>query len=85
MLTTRIKRRADQSARALKRIAAFQAEVAARPDEDLLDFADIFVGVAGSTISQIATEVMNKRRISPKHGVTAERYAGMDQLSGVEP
>ena len=64
MLITRIRRRADQGARALKRIATIQAEVVALPDEDLLDLADIFAGVAGSSISEIATEEMNRRGIS---------------------
>lgn len=64
MLIIRTKRRADQGARAVKRVATFQAEIAALPDEDLLDLADIFASVAGSTISEIATEEMNKRGIS---------------------
>lgn len=64
MLIIRTKRRADQGARALKRVATVQAEIAALPDEDLLDLADIFAGVAGSTISETATEEMNKRGIS---------------------
>jgi hypothetical protein len=64
MLKTRIKRRADQGARALKLVATFQAEIAALPDEDLLDLADIFASVAGSTISEIANVEMNKRGIS---------------------
>ena len=64
MLTTRIKRRADQGARALTRLATIHAEIAALPDEDLLDLADIFAGVAGSTILGIATDEMNRRGIS---------------------
>jgi hypothetical protein len=64
MLTTRTRRRADQGARALKHVATIYAEVAALPDEDLLDLANIFAGVAGSTISGIAAEEMNKRGIS---------------------
>jgi hypothetical protein len=64
MLITRIKRRADQGARALTRLSTIHVEIAALPDEDLLDLADIFAGVAGSTISGIATEEMNKRGIS---------------------
>ncbi len=64
MLATRIKRRADQDARAIKRLALVDAEIVGLPDEDLLDLADIFAKAPDSAIGAVARTEMTRRGIS---------------------
>jgi hypothetical protein len=64
MLATRIKRRADRGARAIKRLALVDAEIVGLADEDLLDLADIFANAPGSTIGAVAAAEMTRRGIN---------------------
>ncbi len=64
MLKTRMKRLATQTELDLRRLAAIEAAVAALGDEDLLDFADIFVGGDPTPLRAMAEEQMRRRGIS---------------------
>lgn len=56
--------RADQGARALKRIRAIEVSIKALPDEDLLDLADIFGGSNTTPLGAIACGEMKRRNIA---------------------
>ncbi|WP_433910848.1 hypothetical protein [Sphingomonas yabuuchiae] len=64
MLKTRMKRLATQTELDLRRLAAIEAAVAALGDEDLLDFADIFIRGDPTPLRAIAEEQMRRRGIS---------------------
>lgn len=64
MLKTCMKRLATQTELDLQRLAAIEAAVAALGDEDLLDFADIFVGGDPTPLRAMAEEQMRRRGIS---------------------
>ncbi len=64
MLKTRMKRLATQTELDLRRLAAIEAAVAALGDEDLLDFAEIFVGGDPTPLRAMAEEQMRRRGIS---------------------
>lgn len=64
MLKTRMKRLATQTELDLQRLAAIEAAVAALGDEDLLDFADIFIRGDPTPLRAIAEEQMRRRGIS---------------------
>ena len=63
MLKTRMKRLAIQAELDLQRLAAIEAAVVALSDEDLLDFADIFIGGDPTQLRAMAKEQMRKRGI----------------------
>ena len=56
MLKTRIKRLASETERALTRLAAIEASVAALVNEDLLDLADIFAGGEPTPLRDLAED-----------------------------
>lgn len=64
MLKTRMKRIATETARALDRLAAIEAAVAALGDEDLLDFADIFAAGDPTPLRPMAEAEMRRRGLS---------------------
>lgn len=64
MLKTRIKRRADQAARAAERLALVEASIVALQNEDLLDLADIFKTQTHTPLAEMALIEMKKRAIS---------------------
>jgi len=64
MLKTRIKRLAAENARAVTLLAQVSASIAALKDEDLLDFADIFLSEASSPLKDMASAEMTKRGLS---------------------
>ncbi|MFD1035474.1 hypothetical protein ACFQ15_12485 [Sphingomonas hankookensis] len=64
MLKTRMKRLATRTELDLQRLAAIEAAVAGLSDEDLLDFADIFIGGDPTPLHAMAEEQMRKRGIS---------------------
>jgi len=64
MLKTRIKRLASETERALTRLAAIEASVAALVNEDLLDLADIFAGGEPTPLRDLAEDEMRKRNLS---------------------
>jgi hypothetical protein len=64
MLKTRIKRLASETERALTRLAAIEASVAALANEDLLDLADIFAGGEPTPLRDLAEDEMRKRNLS---------------------
>ncbi|WP_375271445.1 hypothetical protein [Sphingomonas sp.] len=63
MLKFRKKRAAAQAARALSRLDAIEAAVAALGDEDLLDLADIFAEGNPTPLREIAAAEMQRRSI----------------------
>ena len=56
--------RADRGTQALKRLADIDAAIVALPDEDLLDFADIFAGARANPVSDIADAEMKRRGVT---------------------
>jgi hypothetical protein len=56
--------RATRATRTLKRLAAIEASIVALQDNDLLDFADIFVGQPQTLLGEIAAAEMTKRKIA---------------------
>lgn len=64
MLKIRIKRRADQAALAVERIARIGMSIAALQNEDLLDLADIFKFQTHTPLAAMAFAEMKKRSIS---------------------
>lgn len=64
MLTTRLRRLAAQSSRALERLAAVEAAVVALADDDLLDFADIFAAGEPTPLRAMAQAEMTRRGLS---------------------
>ncbi len=56
--------RGDREKRATRRLAAIEASIAALQDNDLLDFADIFVGQPQTPLGEIAAVEMAKRNIA---------------------
>ena len=55
--------RGTRATRDLKRFAEIEASIRALEDNDLLDFADIFVGQPGTPLSEIAAAEMANRKI----------------------
>jgi hypothetical protein len=64
MLKIRSKRRAAETGRALDRLAAVEASVAALADEDLLDLADIFAAGDPTPLREMAQAEMRRRNLS---------------------
>lgn len=64
MLKIRTKRLAAETGRALDRLAAIEAAVAALGDEDLLDFADIFAAGDPTPLRELAEAEMRRRNLS---------------------
>jgi hypothetical protein len=64
MLKSRAKRQADESARAVVRLAEIQASISALNDEDLLDLADIFAEARDAPLGAMAAAEMMKRSLS---------------------
>lgn len=64
MLNMRIKRLAAQTERALVRLAAVEASVAALADEDLLDLADIYAAGDPSPLREMAQTEMRRRDLT---------------------
>jgi hypothetical protein len=56
--------RASRATRALKRLNAIEKSITALQDNDLLDFADIFVGTPDSPLGELAAAEMANRKIS---------------------
>jgi hypothetical protein len=55
--------RGARGVRALRRFAEIEVSIAALGDDDLLDFADIFVGNPQTPLAEIASAEMRKRNI----------------------
>ena len=64
MLKTRTRRIAAETERALDRLAAVEASVAALGDEDLLDLADIFGAGDPTPLREMAGAEMRRRNLS---------------------
>lgn len=64
MLKFRMKRKEAMIERTFERLASVEASITALGDEDLLDFADIFVDRGASPLRDIAEGEMRRRRIS---------------------
>lgn len=64
MLKTRMKRLSAETERALDRLAAVEASVAALADEDLLDLADIFAAGDPTPLRTMAETEMRRRNLS---------------------
>jgi hypothetical protein len=64
MLKIRIKRRADQAARAAERLALVETSIVALADEDLLDLADIFKTQTQTPLAEMASAELKKRATS---------------------
>lgn len=64
MLKARMKRLAEQSERAERRINAVETAIITLDDDDLLDLADIFEARPDNPIKDIARAEMQKRAIS---------------------
>ena len=64
MPISRITRRADRGARAIRCLTAVEAEIVALADDDLLDLADIFFDAPNSPLGRIATAEMARRGIN---------------------
>lgn len=64
MLKERTKWRAARATRTLKRLTAIEASITTLQDNDLLDFADIFVGQSGTPLGEMAAAEMTKRQIA---------------------
>jgi hypothetical protein len=56
--------RGDRATRALQRLAAIEASIVALQDNDLLDFADIFVGQPHTPLGELAAAEMVKRNLA---------------------
>lgn len=64
MLKLKAKRIAAHTDRALDRLDAIEAAIAALDTDDLLDFADIFAGGDPTPLRKIAEAAMKRRGIS---------------------
>lgn len=64
MLKTRMKRLSAETERALDRLAAVEASVAALGDDDLLDLADIFATGEPTPLRAMAEVEMRRRNLS---------------------
>lgn len=64
MLKFRIKRQEAIIERTFERLAAVEASIVALDDEDLLDFADIFVRGAPTPLREMAEAEMQRRQIN---------------------
>ncbi|MBB4155504.1 hypothetical protein GGQ80_003429 [Sphingomonas jinjuensis] len=64
MLNMRIKRLAADAGRALDRLAAVEASVAALGDEDLLNLADIFAASDPTPLRDMAEAEMRRRNLT---------------------
>ena len=64
MLRIRTKRLAIEAERAIERLAAVEASVAALGDEDLLDLADIFAQSDPTPLRDMAGAEMRRRNLS---------------------
>ncbi|KQN94015.1 hypothetical protein ASE95_03775 [Sphingomonas sp. Leaf231] len=64
MLKIRNRRLVAETARALERLAAVEAAVSALRDDDLLDFADIFVEGDPTPLREMAEAEMRRRNLS---------------------
>jgi hypothetical protein len=64
MLKSRLKRISATGSRALHRLGAIEASIAALHNEDLLDLADIFPSKQGTPLGEIASVEMAKRGLS---------------------
>jgi hypothetical protein len=64
MLKTRRRRLDRLNETAVQRLAQIEASIAALPDEDLLDLADIFKAKPHTPLGEIASAEMARRSIS---------------------
>lgn len=64
MLKLQTRRLAAETGRALDRLAAVEASVAALGDEDLLDLADIFAAGDPTPLREMAGAEMRRRNLS---------------------
>jgi hypothetical protein len=64
MLKLRMKREAEQNARAMKSLTQIGLSILAPGDEDLLDLADIFAEDAETPVARYAFAEMARRQIS---------------------
>lgn len=64
MLKTRIRKKAADAERVIKQLAEIRTSIAALEDEDLLDLADIFSGDAKTTLGDLASSEMRRRKLS---------------------
>jgi hypothetical protein len=64
MLKLRMKREAEQNARAMKRLTQIEMSIKGLGNEDLLDLADVFAGKPETLIAQYAFAEMSRRKIS---------------------
>jgi hypothetical protein len=64
MLKLRMKREAEQNARAMKRLTQIEMSITGLENEDLLDLADIFAEKPETLIAQYAFSEMGRRKIS---------------------
>lgn len=64
MLKIRMRRAAEQNARAMERLRQIKLSVAGLGDEDLLDLADIFKDMPDTAIARYAFDEMARRKIS---------------------
>lgn len=64
MLKIRMKREAEQNARAMERLAQIEMSITGLVDEDLLDLADIFTQQPDTAIAKCAFAEMSRRKIS---------------------
>jgi hypothetical protein len=63
MQRERTKWRGNRGTCALKRLDEIELSIRALEDNDLLDFADIFVGHPGTPLGELAAGEMEKRKI----------------------
>ncbi|MCC2976616.1 hypothetical protein LK533_07995 [Sphingomonas sp. PL-96] len=64
MLKLRMRREAEQNARAMKRLTQIEMSITGLENEDLLDLADIFAEKPETPIAQYAFAEMGRRKIS---------------------
>ena len=64
MLKTRIRKKAAAVDRGGVLLAEVTASISALSDDDLLDLADIFSGVAKTTLGEMAAAEMQRRNLS---------------------
>ena len=64
MLDRPNKWRANRGTRAVKRLVEIEASIKALSNDDLLDFADIFVSSSPTALGNIASAEMERRGIS---------------------
>jgi hypothetical protein len=64
MLKLRVRRKAEQNSRAIKRLEDIESSIIGLGNDDLLDLADIFAEKPETLIAQYAYGEMARRKIS---------------------